>query len=268
MLEGATPAKKTELVEVVLAVLHFHLLEMHRAAVDAHGCPRLHPRRRDAVARDALGEPTGGRLGNATASHLLAADVQQSVEKSAGGDDDTLRPDLHAPDGTDADSLTILYEQFVDLVLPNVEIGSGVKTLTPFPNEFPPVALGTRTPHGGTLGAVEHAELDGGGIGDDAHLSAQRVDFTNNLSLGYPADGRVATHLGDFVHVHGDEQRRGAHVGRGCGGLASGMATSHHHNVVFHCITHVQIVMCCDSAASFSGTLRPKNLEFRCVATE
>ena len=62
--------------------------------------------------------------------------------------------------------------------------------------------------HGRALGAVEHAELDAGGVDDLAHLAAEGVDLADDLPLGDAADGRVAAHLGDGVGIHREQAVR------------------------------------------------------------
>ena len=76
------------------------------------------------------------------------------------------------------------------------------------------IGLSARGVHGGAFGAIEHAELDGAGIGDFAHLAAQGVNFADDLSLGDAADSRVAAHLRHGVGVHGQEGGAQAHPRR------------------------------------------------------
>ena len=77
------------------------------------------------------------------------------------------------------------------------------------------VRLRPRPPDGRALGAVEHAELDAGGVGGDAHQPAEGVDLADHLPLGQPADGGVAGHLrrclvGSSVTSATDAPRRDA----------------------------------------------------------
>ena len=61
----------------------------------------------------------------------------------------------------------------------------------------PAVGLGARRPDGGALAAVEHAELDAGLVGDEAHEAAEGVDLADDLALADAADGGVAGHAAD-----------------------------------------------------------------------
>jgi len=158
--------------------------------------------------------------------------VHQAVEESACGDDDALGIELCAPDGAYADSLAIVHEQFVGLVLPDVEVVGVIEDGSPLPDKLSTVALGTGTPYSRTLADVEHSELDGSLVGYDAHLATERIDLSYDLPLGDAADSRVATHLANLVHVHRYQAGLGTHVGRGCGSLASGVTATDNEYVI------------------------------------
>ncbi len=73
------------------------------------------------------------------------------------------------------------------------------------------VGLGAGTPDGRALGAVEHAELDAGGVDRQAHQAAEGVDLADHLPLGEPADRGVAGHLPGAGRVEGDERDARVH---------------------------------------------------------
>ena len=214
-------SKIGEFVVSVLAILSLHILEMNATLIDTDGSARLHASRTDAVAGDAFGEMGHGGFGDASTRYHLPTDMHQAVEEGAAGDDDGLGPDFCAPDSLHAhhlipDGETVrhrLYQQLIGLVLPDVEIRRGIQHGAPFPDKLTPVALGTRTPNGRSLAAIEHTELDGGGIGHQSHLSTQRIYLAHDLSLGNTTDGRIARHLRYLVHIHGDKQCLRSHVG-------------------------------------------------------
>ena len=56
--------------------------------------------------------------------------------------------------------------------------------------------------HRRALAAVQHADLQAGLVRVHAHLSAQRVDFADDLPLGYASHGGIARHVGQLGHVH------------------------------------------------------------------
>ena len=81
-----------------------------------------------------------------------------------------------------------------------------------------------------------------GAVGDQARESAQRIDFANNLALGNAADGGVAAHLGNFVHIHRDEAGFCTHAGccRCC--LATGVTGSDDHHIVIEYSIHIGLL--------------------------
>ena len=86
----------------------------------------------------------------------------------------------------------------------------------------PFVGLGAGAVHGGALAAIEHAELDAGGVDGQAHGAAEGVDFADDLPLAHAADGRIAAHLGDGVEIAG--QQRGLAPIRAAASAASAPA--------------------------------------------
>jgi hypothetical protein len=61
------------------------------------------------------------------------------------------------------------------------------------------------------------------------------------VALGHAADGRVATHLGDEVEVHGDERGLEAHARGGHGGLAASVTGADHSNIVLFGESHPKL---------------------------
>jgi hypothetical protein len=100
------------------------------------------------------------------------------------------------------------------------------------------VALGTRAVHRGPFAAVEQPELDGRGIGQDAHGAPQGVDLANDLPLGDSADRRVTAHLTDGIAVHRQERGSQAHPRGGQGGLEPSMAGADDDHIEPIRITH------------------------------
>ena len=100
------------------------------------------------------------------------------------------------------------------------------------------VALGARAPDGGTARRIQQAKLDADGIGNLAHDAAECVDFAHKVPLGDAANGGIAAHLGNEVHVHGDERGFQAHARGGHGGFAARMAGAHHNHVVLFGESH------------------------------
>ena len=80
--------------------------------------------------------------------------------------------------------------------------------------------------------AAQHSESYGCGVGDHGGMSAKCINLPNDLSFGNAANGRVATHLCNLVHIHGHETCFRAHIGgcRGC--LATGMPTAYNYHII------------------------------------
>ena len=82
------------------------------------------------------------------------------------------------------------------------------------------VALRPRTPHRRPARGIQQPELDAHSVGHLAHDAAQRIHLAHQVALGHAANGRIAAHLRDQVHIHGDQ--RGLQPMR-----AAAMAASH-----------------------------------------
>ncbi len=66
------------------------------------------------------------------------------------------------------------------------------------------VALGARRPHRRAARSIQQAKLDAHGVGDLAHDAAEGVHLAHQVALGNAADGGIARHLRDQVHVEGE----------------------------------------------------------------
>ena len=93
------------------------------------------------------------------------------------------------------------------------------------------IALGARTPHCRALRAVEHPELESGGIGDKSGESTKRINLPDNLTFGNSSNSGVATHLCKTTKIRSKKENRGSHIGRGHGGFAAGVTSAYNYNV-------------------------------------
>jgi hypothetical protein len=80
--------------------------------------------------------------------------------------------------------------------------------------------------HARALGTIQHAELNGGGVGIKGHESTEGVDFPNHLTFGDSADGGIAGHLTDGVEILSEQGDRTAETLGGEGGLDTGVTCS------------------------------------------
>jgi hypothetical protein len=68
-----------------------------------------------------------------------------------------------------------------------------------------------------------------GDVGGEAHLSAERVDFPGNVSLGGTADRAVAGEMAYAIKPHGDAKSVHAHSRGGQRSFDPGLAGPNHH---------------------------------------
>ena len=152
--------------------------------------------------------------------------MELSVEEGSGGDDEGVAVPAVAEGGLDAGDASGVGVG---------EDGNGLglveeEVWLPFADELHAllvedfVALCAWGFGGGSLGVVEHSELDGGGVGVEGHFASEGVDFADDLSLGDAADGGVAGHLGEVVGVEGEEESGGSESRGGECGLAAGVS--------------------------------------------
>ena len=93
------------------------------------------------------------------------------------------------------------------------------------------VSLSARPLYGGTLGAVQHPELNASSIGDAAHQTVESIDFTDQMPLAEAADGRVARHFANGRETVGDQGSARAHSSRRRRCFTARMAAADHNHV-------------------------------------
>src|SRR5690606_15481411 len=107
----------------------------------------------------------------------------------------------------------------------------GDRQLHGLPVEFA-IGLRTRAPNSRPLPAVEHANLDAGGIRDTAHQAVHRIDLPHEMALAHAADGRIAGHGADRVVTECYERSTGALARRSGSGFTTGMSAADHDDIV------------------------------------
>ena len=233
LLQFARHVHVGEAVVVRVAILLLHQREIHAALVDPHRGARLHASAADAMLRDGFREQWRSRFCDASSREFVAPDVHQSVEEGASGNHHAFRSEFCTKESFNSLNFSVFNDDFLYLVLPNVEIFRVFEDASPSPDEFLSIALCSWTPHGWSLRAVQHSELQSAAVGHDSHLSAQCVNLAHNLTFCNSAHGRIATHLRNLVHVHRDEASLCAHPCCCRSRLTSSMSCSHYENVVF-----------------------------------
>ena len=150
------------------------------------GVPVLKRRMRSPSARQHSAHDRAPAQVCARGEHGGAAAVDGAVCRHDGADVSVLR--------LDGDDLCLLDAQ-VRLQLERV-LHHGLI--------LPPVGLRAQRVHGRPFAAVEHPVLDAGLIGRARHLAAERVELAHKMPLARAADGGVAGHIADRVHIDGE----------------------------------------------------------------
>src|SRR6266508_1531570 len=188
-----------------------------------------------------LGDFDGRLITGATGRDLgVGAKVNAAAQERAGGDDHSARRVVAPVARLDAPHTVSVHEQPGDHPLRQVQRRELLEQLAHRPAVEGAVALRARRPHGGTLGAVEHTELDRRAIGGAAHDAAQGVHLAHDGALGDPADRGIAGHLADGVEVGGEKQSPGVQASGHDRGLRASMASANHDDVVVEC--HAAII--------------------------
>jgi hypothetical protein len=78
----------------------------------------------------------------------------------------------------------------------------------------------------GAFALVQEPRVQTAAIGDFCHLTAERVDFTNQLAFRAAANRRIAGQRADLLRIAGNEQRLDAEARGGEGRLDACMTAS------------------------------------------
>ena len=197
--------ERRERHRLVVARLH-----LHRAPIDG---PAIQTRRRaclqtteaDSEPRQRGRETPGRFLADPAAGAPHIADMDQAVQKRAGGDHHRAGRQPAAVLEQHGGDPPIDHIEVVRLTLDHGQQPRRPDRLLHRRRIEAPIRLSTRPAHGRTLAAVEHAELNAAEIGDPAHVAVERIDLADQMTLAQAADRRVARHRADRVEAMGDQ---------------------------------------------------------------
>ena len=156
--------------------------------------------------------------------------MDHPAKKCAGGDDDGRGPDL-ALGGDDAANGFALHQQIFDGGFDDRQIFRLIQRRLHRRAIELAVGLGAGTAHCRAFGAVEHAELDAGGVSDPPHQPVERVDLPHQLALAEPANRGIAGHFADCLTVLGHERGARAKTRSRSRSLAAGVPAADHNDV-------------------------------------
>ena len=162
--------------------------------------------------------------------------MDQAFEEGARGDDNSTcppRPARLADDSghTSNTIRSVLDDEVFNAVLDQREVRILTQNILHRLAIELAISLRAGASDGGTLRPVEHPELDTAAIRRAAHDAIERIDFTDQMSLAQPANGRVAGHLPDGGKLVGDQGGLGPESGRRGRSLGPSMAAANDNDV-------------------------------------
>ena len=228
-------------------MLDLEPLPVDGRAVEPGRGPGLEPRERESGAVEALRERNRGRIAETPGRRPLVAEVDHAAEEGAGRENDCAAGDRAAVSELNSGDGAGVGRDPSRLSLDDGEVRRlGDQRLHGAPVELP-VGLGARPLDGGSLAAVEDAELNAGRVGGARHHAIERVDLAHQMALAQAADCRVAGHLADRRETVRDQRGRRATARRRGRGFASRMAPADDNDVKSHWgvrLFHVKHVKC------------------------
>ena len=132
----------------------------------------------------------------------MATDEKFPTQEGSGGEDKRLTLENRTGIRTDSCDFFILKEKRSRQIRVNIYITMSFKNFAPCRAVADFIALRSGTPHGRTLGPIEHAELQGIGVRNNAHITAKGIYLPDYLTFSYTSNCRIARHPGKSRKVH------------------------------------------------------------------
>jgi hypothetical protein len=159
--------------------------------------------------------------------------VNPAAQEGAGGDDDSVRAETTAFKRLDAEhrGRLVVEKETGDRAL-NAAKGSMLfQQRADSAAIHAAITLRSWRPHGSTLPAVEHAELQRREICRTTHDPAERVDFADYSAFRDAANSRITRHLPNTLERARYEPNTGAEAGGSNGGLGTGVPGTDHNDI-------------------------------------
>ena len=192
---------KRKRLDLRVTRLQLHAREVHRACVHARRRAGLEPAHAQPQRFAAFRQRArGGQPIRPGIAQYIAHDrapVQIRARREHGGAAAVDSP-VCRHDGADA---AVLRLDGHDLRLLDAQVRLQLERVLHHGLVFPPVGLRAQRVHGRPFAAVEHPVLDAGLIGRARHLAAERIELAHEVPLARAADGGVAGHIADGVHI-------------------------------------------------------------------
>ena len=239
----------------IISKLAFEPIPIDGPAVEPGRRPRLEPAHLQAEAIKSFRKPNRWRFDGGAADSLVVrrgaaswnfyfANVNEPMQESACRQHHRACRDARALSRNDARGTAIVHNEVFGRRGPDFQIGDLIQSSLHRPLVKLAVGLGPWAAYSGAFASVEDTKLDPAGIGDPSHQSIKRIDFSHEMALTHPADGRITGHLADgFARVR-EQQCLGAKARRRRCGLTACVPTPDDDDVIRH-------------AASFRRQARP-----------
>jgi hypothetical protein len=160
--------------------------------------------------------------------------MDQALQKSPGGKDNRGRLEDLANLRLDPANFSVFDQEPLDARLPYLQMfGALENPLAPRPIRRL-ISLRATSPNRRSLASIKKAELNPGLVNRKTHLTAKRIDLTNQMPFPDSADRRVTRHLPDMVEIKREHQGARTHPRRRKRSLDPGMARANNNNIVNH----------------------------------
>jgi hypothetical protein len=208
----------------------------HHRKIDA---PPIEPRRRAGLESPdrqvQLAQPCRQRnrrwITHASANHVRHADVDQAVEKSAGGQDHGSRRKAYAELGHHPGHPIAVDDQIVTGLRENRQLWLILQATA---NRLPvedTISLRARRTHRRTFARIQRTKLDTRLIGRLGHRPSQGVDLFDQMPFANAADRRIAAHRTQGIEVVRQQQGLHSHARRSQRRLGAGMAAANDNHL-------------------------------------
>ncbi|MNE39154.1 hypothetical protein D3C80_1330880 [compost metagenome] len=216
----------------IISGLNLRLREINRILMNTRRCTCLEADQLKAKLTQVLGQAHRRLLIVRTALICQLAHNHFTAQIRSSRQNNSLAAVYCTGLGNDAGTFSVLHNQLLNHPLAKCQIrrllhrffhGVLIKVF---------IRLGTQCMNRRSFACIKHAQLNKGLINVAAHLAAQRIDFTDDMSFGRTADRRITWHECHHIQVNRNHQCFAAHPGCSQSSLAAGMAGAYDHYVI------------------------------------
>ena len=230
-------AQEGEMRRGYISRLNLHFGIIKRFSEHARGRSGFKAAQRKPERGERGGKPLCAQQAGGAAFAHMVADEDAAFQVYARGDDDGPAGDalpfrVHAARKANCGHMPVFRQDLGHFALQNIKVFLCFQRTLHALMVAALVHLRAERMHGRAFSRVEHAHLDELRIRSEAHLAAERINFTHEVPFGGAADGRVTGHERHGIEVEGDDERGKPHARKRKRGLAAGMPCAEHHGIV------------------------------------